>query len=257
MFKNWGSKDPYRTAEDVAFAAARFFQYGGTFQNYYMYHGGTNFGRTAGRPYITTSYDYNAPLDEYGNLNQPKWGHLKQLHQSLKSIEKILTYGNISTTDLGNFVSVTNYTFNGTTSCFFGNANSTNDAVVTTQGGRQLTVPAWSVSILPDCENEVYNTAKTVMVGRACGHAYEGNTLELSCEGRPIKAVQFASVGDPQGTCGSFEKDNCEGSKDAIKVISNACVGKETCSLEVSEAIFGTANGDNTEKKRLAVQIAC
>ncbi|GAB4846763.1 Beta-galactosidase 7, partial [Ancistrocladus abbreviatus] len=78
---------------------------------------------------------------------------------SLKSIEKILTYGNISTTDLGNLVSVTNYTFNGT-SCFFSNANSTNDAVVTTQGGRQLTVPAWSVSILPDCEKEVYNTAK-------------------------------------------------------------------------------------------------
>lgn len=36
---------------------------------YYMfqYHGGTNFGRTAGGPYITTSYDYDAPLDEYGN----------------------------------------------------------------------------------------------------------------------------------------------------------------------------------------------
>lgn len=32
-----------------------------------QYHGGTNFGRTAGGPYITTSYDYDAPLDEYGN----------------------------------------------------------------------------------------------------------------------------------------------------------------------------------------------
>ncbi|XP_057971732.1 beta-galactosidase 15-like isoform X1 [Malania oleifera] len=64
-FKNWGGKDPYRIAEDVAFAVARFFQYGGTFQIYYMYHGGTNFGRTAGGPYITTSYDYDAPLDEY------------------------------------------------------------------------------------------------------------------------------------------------------------------------------------------------
>nr|GMC52012.1 beta-galactosidase 15-like [Ipomoea batatas] len=35
-FKNWGGKDPLRTAEDVAFAVARFFQTGGTFQNYYM-----------------------------------------------------------------------------------------------------------------------------------------------------------------------------------------------------------------------------
>ena len=32
-----------------------------------QYHGGTNFGRTAGGPFITTSYDYDAPLDEYGD----------------------------------------------------------------------------------------------------------------------------------------------------------------------------------------------
>lgn len=31
-----------------------------------QYHGGTNFGRSAGGPFITTSYDYDAPLDEYG-----------------------------------------------------------------------------------------------------------------------------------------------------------------------------------------------
>lgn len=30
------------------------------------YHGGTNFGRTTGGPFITTSYDYDAPIDEYG-----------------------------------------------------------------------------------------------------------------------------------------------------------------------------------------------
>ena len=33
-----------------------------------QYHGGTNFGRTAGGPFITTSYDYDAPIDEYGML---------------------------------------------------------------------------------------------------------------------------------------------------------------------------------------------
>lgn len=35
-FKDWGSREPLRTAEDVAFAVARFFQYGGSMQNYYM-----------------------------------------------------------------------------------------------------------------------------------------------------------------------------------------------------------------------------
>lgn len=33
-----------------------------------QYHGGTNFGRSAGGPFITTSYDYDAPLDEYGKI---------------------------------------------------------------------------------------------------------------------------------------------------------------------------------------------
>lgn len=31
-----------------------------------QYFGGTNFGRTAGGPLIATSYDYDAPIDEYG-----------------------------------------------------------------------------------------------------------------------------------------------------------------------------------------------
>ena len=33
-----------------------------------QYHGGTNFGRTTGGPFISTSYDYDAPIDEYGML---------------------------------------------------------------------------------------------------------------------------------------------------------------------------------------------
>uniref|UniRef100_A0A6N2M6V7 beta-galactosidase n=1 Tax=Salix viminalis TaxID=40686 RepID=A0A6N2M6V7_SALVM len=96
-FKKWGQKDPHRTAEDLAFSVARFFQHNGVLQNYYMYHGGTNFGRTSGGPFITTSYDYDAPLDEYGNLNQPKWGHLKKLHAALKLGEKILTNSTVKT----------------------------------------------------------------------------------------------------------------------------------------------------------------
>ncbi|KAF9588457.1 hypothetical protein IFM89_010216 [Coptis chinensis] len=71
-FKKWGGKDPHRIAKDVAYIVARFFQRGGTFQNYSMYHGGTNFGRTTSGLYIARSYDYDTPLDEYGNLNQPK-----------------------------------------------------------------------------------------------------------------------------------------------------------------------------------------
>jgi hypothetical protein len=31
-----------------------------------QYHGGTNFGRSSGGPFIATTYDYDAPIDEYG-----------------------------------------------------------------------------------------------------------------------------------------------------------------------------------------------
>ncbi|KAH6828560.1 beta-galactosidase 7 [Perilla frutescens var. hirtella] len=117
----WGNKHPYRPAEDVAFAVALFFQNGG--------------------------------------LNQPKYGHLKELHDVLHSIEKILTYGNISIIEFGNSVNATVYSYHGKSSCFLGNANSTSDATVNYEGVDYI-IPAWSISILPDCKKEVYNTAK-------------------------------------------------------------------------------------------------
>ncbi|KAJ6713278.1 BETA-GALACTOSIDASE 7 [Salix purpurea] len=157
---------------------------GGTFQNYYMYHGGTNFGRSAGGPYITTSYDYDAPLDEYGNLNQPKWGHLKQLHDLLHSMEDILTTGNVSYVDLGDSAFGTIYSKEGGSSCFLANVDSGNDKTINFQG-MNYTVPAWSVSILPDCQNVAYNTAKvstqtSVMVKKANVAEEEPNSLKWS-----------------------------------------------------------------------------
>ncbi|XLR01324.1 hypothetical protein S83_067522, partial [Arachis hypogaea] len=97
---------------------------------------------------------------------------------------------------------------------------------------------------------------QTVTVGSACGNAQEHKTLELSCQGRPISAVKFTSFGDPQGICGSFSKGTCESHNDALPVVQNACVGKETCSIDVSENTFGaTTCGD--VPKRLAVEVLC
>ncbi|XP_028090173.1 beta-galactosidase 15-like [Camellia sinensis] len=158
-YKGWGQKTPHRTAEDLAFAVARFFQYGGTLQNYYMYHGGTNFGRVSGGPYIATTYDYDAPLDEYGNLNQPKWGHLKQLHLLIRSMENILTHAVIRNVEYGNMMTATIFEYRGERVCFFGNANDKDDITINFENNN-YTIPAWSVSILPDCYTEAYNTAR-------------------------------------------------------------------------------------------------
>ena len=61
----------------------------------------------------------------------------------------------------------------------------------------------------------------TVTVGTACGNAYENKTLELSCQGRPISAIKFASFGDPQGLCGAFSKGTCESKNNALSIVQN------------------------------------
>ncbi|KAE8667531.1 Beta-galactosidase 4 [Hibiscus syriacus] len=89
-FLSFGGAVPYRPVEDLVFVVVRFYQRGGTFQNYYMYHGGKNFGRTTGGPFIATSYDYDTPIDEYGLVRQPKWGHLRDVHKAIKLCEEAL-----------------------------------------------------------------------------------------------------------------------------------------------------------------------
>ncbi|XP_020585039.1 beta-galactosidase-like isoform X2 [Phalaenopsis equestris] len=156
----FGGPVPHRPAEDIAFAVARFIQKGGSFINYYMYHGGTNFGRTAGGPFIATSYDYDAPIDEYGMLREPKWGHLRDLHRAIKLSEAALVSGDPVVSSLGH--SQQSHVFrsnSGTCAAFLANYDSQSSATVTFNGIR-YNLPPWSISILPDCKTAVFNTAK-------------------------------------------------------------------------------------------------
>jgi beta-galactosidase len=77
----WASKHHTRPAEDLAYAVARFCAVGGAGINYYMWMGGTNVGRSP--MYLqTTSYDYDAPVDEFG-WPTSKSNHLAALHKVL------------------------------------------------------------------------------------------------------------------------------------------------------------------------------
>ncbi|KAM3750595.1 hypothetical protein ACB098_04G047600 [Castanea mollissima] len=159
-FKTFGEKDPHRPPEDVAYSVARFFQKGGSVQNYYMYHGGTNFGRTAGGPFITTSYDYDAPIDEYGLPRFPKWGHLKDLHRAIKLCEHALLNSEPIHISLGPSQEADVYTdSSGACAAFISNGDDKNDKTIEFRNV-SYHLPAWSVSILPDCKNVVFNTAK-------------------------------------------------------------------------------------------------
>ncbi|KAG6739516.1 hypothetical protein POTOM_057117 [Populus tomentosa] len=133
-FKLWGGRDPYRTAEDLAFSVARFIQNGGVLNSYYM----------------------------------PKWGHLKQLHAAIKLGERILTNGTVTSKNFWGGVDnslqnvqQTTYTNQGTGErfCFLSNANMEEANVDLGQDGK-YSLPAWSVTILQDCNKEIHNTAK-------------------------------------------------------------------------------------------------
>ncbi|KAJ3089865.1 Beta-galactosidase 7 [Quaeritorhiza haematococci] len=92
-FQVWGEPQPRRPAEDLALSTTRFIAKGGTYVAYYMWHGGTNFGRGAGGPMMMTSYDYDAPLNEYGYPNEPKYSHLQELHTVLKKYQDVILNG--------------------------------------------------------------------------------------------------------------------------------------------------------------------
>lgn len=51
----------------------------------------------------------------------------------------------------------------GALGCFLTNKNDTLDATISFQGNSYF-VPAWSVSVLPDCKTEVFNTAKVLSI---------------------------------------------------------------------------------------------
>ncbi|KAK6273720.1 hypothetical protein POUND7_010803 [Theobroma cacao] len=166
-FKLWGGKDPHRAAEEPAFAVARFFHQGGILNNYYMVGLIIIMVEQTSDALLevhafTTSYDYDAQLDEYGNLNQHKYGHLKQLHAALRVGEKALTTGTVTTKNYGKDVDLTMYANNttGERSCFLSNVNGQNDVDVDLDQDGKYFVPAWSVGIIQNCNKEIYNSAK-------------------------------------------------------------------------------------------------
>ncbi|KAL2941898.1 Beta-galactosidase 6 [Bienertia sinuspersici] len=156
----YGQKPYLRSAEDIAYHASLFIAKNyGCYVNYYMYHGGTNFGRTA-TAYVRTSYYDQAPLDEYGLIRQPKWGHLRELHLLIKSCSKTLLEGKRTNFTLGQLQMA--YVFQEESEgcvAFLVNNDTRNSADIEFQH-RPYQLPPRSISILPDCINVTFNTAK-------------------------------------------------------------------------------------------------
>ncbi|CAN6576717.1 unnamed protein product [Malus baccata var. baccata] len=150
-----------------------------------MYYGGTNYGRSAGGLYITTSYDYD-------------------LHEVLKSVEEALTYGVTENYQYPNFVDVQLHSYNGQDVCFMGNAHESYDATISFRN-REYFIPAWFVTILPDCVKPVYNTAHvnvqtSIMVKEHNPGSFgQEEPLVLDCHWKNEHIEKFERSGPPRG----------------------------------------------------------
>ncbi|XP_059304171.1 beta-galactosidase 10 isoform X1 [Lycium ferocissimum] len=204
-FKTFGARDPHRPVEDVAYSVARFFQKGGSVQNYYMYHGGTNFGRTAGGPFITTSYDYDAPIDEYGLARFPKWGHLKELHKVIKMCEHALLNNDPTLHSLGPLQEADVYEdASGACAAFLANMDDKDDKVVQFRN-ISYHLPAWSVSILPDCKTVAFNTAKVGCQTSIVNMEPRDLHPTARSSKRDIKALQWEVFKETAGVWGAAD----------------------------------------------------
>lgn len=74
-FDHWFEQHHVRPSDEIVECVREFAELGASF-NFYMFHGGTNFGFTNGANYSNvyratiTSYDYNAPLNEAGDRTE-------------------------------------------------------------------------------------------------------------------------------------------------------------------------------------------
>lgn len=96
-FDHWGEEHHTRTGETAAVELADMLD-NGMSVNFYMAHGGTNFGMSAGANHhgtygpTTTSYDYDAPIAENGRLTE-KFRAFREViaqHRQLPALEEHL-----------------------------------------------------------------------------------------------------------------------------------------------------------------------
>ncbi|XP_058106161.1 beta-galactosidase 11-like isoform X5 [Magnolia sinica] len=192
QYRVFGDPPSQRSAEDLAFSVARFFSKNGTLVNYYMYHGGTNFGRTASS-FVTTRYYDEAPLDEYGFQKEPKWGHLRDLHSALRLCRKALLWGLPTVHTMGKDLEALVYEKPGTSVCAaFLTNNDTRVAATATFRGVEFYLPSRSISILPDCKTLVFNTQRAGVAGESLriykqhGSHRVGWSNSKGSEGKPL-----------------------------------------------------------------------
>ncbi|KAL6840152.1 hypothetical protein ACP4OV_029962 [Aristida adscensionis] len=205
--ENWTSRYPvygqdprFRSASDLAFAVALFIaRKKGCFVNYYMYHGGTNFGRFASS-YVTTSYYDGAPLDEYGLIWQPTWGHLRELHAAVKQSAEPLLWGAYSNYSFGQ--QQEGHVFETKSECVAFLVNFDKHKTSKIQFGKEaFQLAPKSISILSQCNQVVFETAKInaqrgLRTAEVVQHLNQVNKWKIFKEPIPLVASKTSHIGN-------------------------------------------------------------
>ena len=84
----------------------------------------------------------------------------------------------------------------------------------------------------------------------------EGWNLTFACADAAIESILFASYGVITGQCGDYDDSFCHANNShAVATVEALCVGRRTCRVPVSSAVFGDACPAFT--KLLSVQFRC
>ena len=89
-----------------------------------------------------------------------------------------------------------------------------------------------------------------------CATASEGSSAALSCPANySIAQINFASYGNPSGTCGDYQLGQCN-SAHSSSVVSGFCLGQQTCSVFASNGNF-LGDPCRGTGKQLFFQVTC
>jgi len=116
------------------------------------------------------------------------------------------------------------------------------NCAVTNGSGTVAGAPISNVSI--SCTNVVI-----------CSTASENSSVTLTCPtGQTMYALDFASYGTPNGSCGAFTVSTCDATTSTMDV-STSCLGQNSCTVSASNGVFGDPCYGTV--KRLYVQARC
>ena len=140
-YDTWGYEHHVRDPYEIGYHLLRFVALGGSGFNYYMWHGGTNFGRTS--MYLhTTSYNFDAPLNEWGEPTE-KSRVLSALHRCLLDLQDVLLSGNRVEKSLGGDGSLFSVTWNSDAGgCVLTVNSGAEPREITLEGTKPLLHPA-------------------------------------------------------------------------------------------------------------------